>query len=255
MPGRMNRPRPSPVLPWRMPALPPSVVRTAAAGALVLLLVGACDGTVVAPSGTGLGETPSADGRPTVDPGAEPSDFLAAAARGPWRPRALAPTAGFLDTFEAACATQEPALRDPPVALREVRGRGLATAIFGEANSAGPAWLCRGPLDPAGAGTVEVVELDAGPEPIRDEAIDIVRYEVVVDPGGDSRTVLIGRVGRSAVGVRATFPDVTEVDAAVGGGWYAAWWPGAREANGVAAVNRQNLAVGAVAPPGPPAQP
>jgi hypothetical protein len=254
----------------RSPVTIPWLVRAGAVVALVLLLQ-ACDDPVVqtfSPEPTAGGPAgsapPSSGSSPSPSPvspaettgvGSSPDGFLDAAARGDWRPAPLPVPAPFLARFEATCVAAEPAISGLPVALRELRGEGHVTVIFGEANVARPSFLCRGSVDATTAAELEVVALDAGRDPIRDEAIDIVRWEAVEDPAGNVRTVLIGRVGRAAVFVRAGFPDESEVDAVKGGGWYAMWWPGAREFIYAAGLNRQSIVIGDVPPPGPPPGP
>jgi hypothetical protein len=231
---------------------PFQVLRALGVAALVVLLLMGCDGAA-APSSAAAGRPSGSAASPTPPrAAASPTDFLQAAARGAWRPRALEPGDILLRRLEMACATAEPAADRLPVVLREVRGEGRATVIFGEADGDGPAFLCGGTLDATTEAEVDLVTLDAGPEPIPEEGIDIVRYEVVVDGSGDSRTVLVGRVGRAALRVLALFPDESEVEGIKGGGWYAMWWPGSVPTDVVAAVDRRHVVIGDIAPSTPP---
>jgi hypothetical protein len=180
---------------------------------------------------------------------------MAAAARGPWRPAPLLPTGDLLGRFDATCVAADPRITGHPAAVRDVRGGGHVTVIFGEANVDDPSFVCRGLIDATTAAELEVLEIEAGRDPIRDDAVDIVRYETMTDPSGGSRTILVGRVGRLAAKVNAIFPDASEVEATHGGGWYAMWWPGSEGADTIAAVDRRSLAIGGIEPPGPPARP
>jgi hypothetical protein len=138
------------------------------------------------------------------------------------------------------------------VSVRELRGEGLVTLIFGDAGAGHASLLCRGALEAPAAGELEIVQLDAPTEPIGDEALDLVRWESLTGDDGDTRLVAVGRAGRLVNRVVAGFPDESEVEAAQGGGWWAMWWPGSETTITIAALNRQSLAIDSLAPGGPP---
>jgi hypothetical protein len=47
--------------------------------------------------------------------------------------------------------------------------------------------------------------------------------------GGQAFSFAEGRTGAGVSGVTLTLDDGTKVQATVGGGWFVAWWPGARD--------------------------
>ena len=48
--------------------------------------------------------------------------------------------------------------------------------------------------------------------------------------------------------VSVNHDDATWTDASIGNGWYAVWWPLAKEAIAVAAVDRRNTVIDSYAP-------
>jgi len=69
-----------------------------------------------------------------------------------------------------------------------------------------------------------------------------------VDAETRPRNVLVGRVGDGVPEVSVNHDDATWTKAAIANGWYAVWWPLAKEAIGVAAVDRRNTVIDSYAP-------
>ena len=69
-----------------------------------------------------------------------------------------------------------------------------------------------------------------------------------VDAATRPRNVLVGRVGDGVPEVSVNHDDATWTKASIGNGWYAVWWPLAKEAIGVAAVDRRNTVIDSYAP-------
>lgn len=201
---------------------------------------------------TGCGEaTPSPSASPRGTPATaapSPSDFAAEAAIGAWRPRPLPAPRGFADRVDVDCRAAEPAIGERTRVVVDLRGRNRLILIFANSSSA---FACYAPADATLASEVTAFPLDVPAEPIGESAIDVVRYEVVQGEGEEAYSVLIGRVGLLAYRVLAGFADESEVEGAKGGGWYAMWWPGPTQFDGVGAVDQRNLVMGS-APAVPP---
>jgi hypothetical protein len=228
-------------IPRSMPARTPSVRGFVTLVAVVALLLVGCDGAVTAP-------TSLAPDAPTDAPAvsaAPTADGLAAAIVGAWRPGPypLRGAAAGLGAAEGACRAAEPAIGDAAIAVTDVRGQARVLLVVATDVAA---WACLASTD---ASTAVVRQLDVPAEPIGDEKLDLVLYEVLGDEAGTARTVAVGRVGRAGIRVVASFDDESEVEAAKAGGWWSMWWPTDVDAATIAVQDRQSIAIDALAVP------
>ena len=69
-----------------------------------------------------------------------------------------------------------------------------------------------------------------------------------IDQASRPRNVLVGRVGDGVPEVSVNHDDATWTKASIANGWYAVWWPLAKLAIGVAAVDRRNTVIDSYAP-------
>jgi hypothetical protein len=226
-----------------MSMMSPVPVRSLAAWIMTIALIAGC--------GTAPSPMPSTRPAATAGPTPSPTDFLPGAAAGLWRPAPLPVTPAFNAPLEAACREAEPEIDTLPTAVVDARGQGLATLVFAD-NTRG--FTCRVALE-AGDAAPDVQAVDVPPDPVGEEGIDILRYDLERATPGDTRTLMVGRVGSRGRAVLASFDDESEVRAAVGGGWYAMWWPSSTEAATVAAVNNAMVVIGDAVPSGPPSEP
>jgi hypothetical protein len=174
----------------------------------------------------------------------DPTAVANEASFGRWRPAPIRPSSLVAAALEAACRA-DPLIGDTPLAVLDARGEGLFTLVFaGEA----PA-LCRATMaDPEAGPTVFVRTIvdgaapDAEPEHLGGHDLEPVDAET------RPRNVLVGRVGDGVPEVSVNHDDATWTDASIGNGWYAVWWPIAKEAIAVAAVDRRNTVMDSYAP-------
>jgi hypothetical protein len=94
---------------------------------------------------------------------------------------------------------------------------------------------------------VVVTQLQASGEPIGDDVIDVLHYEVV-ELGDETGSVVVGRVGALAVKVIAQLADESFVYGSKGGGWWAMWWPGTMATGDIAATDTHNVVIDEVLP-------
>ena len=201
----------------------------------------------------GCGEaTPTATPTPPPLPGdtavPTPSDFLDVAARAPWRPDPLRPPTGFAAQPDVLCRAAEPSIGEVTRVLIDARGEGRLIFVFADATAA---FGCYAPIDANLAADVHAFPLDVPADPIGQGSLDIVLYEVAHGEDGAAFRVLVGRVGRDAVRVVASFDDDSEVEGTKGGGWYAMWWLGPTEMATVAALDVRSTVISAVPAPAP----
>ena len=135
---------------------------------------------------------------------------------------------------------------DAPLAVLDARGEGLFTLVFaGDA----PA-VCRAAMADPDAAAGRRRPGDRRWRGARGGAGAPRRPR----PGGRRRgdagrgNVLVGRVGDGVPEVSVNHDDATWTKASIGNGWYAVWWPLAKEAIGVAAVDRRNTVIDSYAP-------
>jgi len=135
-----------------------------AIGAIVMV-VAACTGP---PSGS-----------PTPTPGAQPAtaaptptDFIAEAAEGAWRPRPLPAPRGFADRVDLTCRAAEPAIGERTRVVVDLRGEGRLILIFADSTAA---FACYAAADATLASEVTAFPLEVPTEPIGETEIDVLR--------------------------------------------------------------------------------
>jgi hypothetical protein len=177
---------------------------------------------------------------------ADPTAVAEAAAFGTWRPAPAYPTPDLQTRSEAACREDE-VVGSKPLAVLDVRGEGLVTLVFVDADGAA---LCRVAMDGPDGEARAVVRPVAGSADAAapgDEELGVHDLEVT-DETTIPRVVLVGAVGDAAMGVSINHDDATWTKASMDNGWYAVWWPLAKEAIGVAAVDRRGIVMTSYAP-------
>jgi hypothetical protein len=213
--------------------------------AAVFLAVAACGSTLPSSPPT----PPESAAPPSVDNGP-------AILGGPWRPAPVSVEPNLVTAIEFVCKNSadpdlKAAIENVPVALVDARGDSLISIILADEHVA---FECRVKTEMLGGeltATVLQPPTRLAPDatlPVEDGTIRVVSHNRVDEETG-SRTILIGRVGSDALGVIAGFPDESEVEASMAGGWYYGWWPGVDEPNAIAAVDRQNVSIAGVNDP------
>jgi hypothetical protein len=168
---------------------------------------------------------------PDRDAAPDPTAVANEAAFGPWRPAPIQPSSAVASRVEAVCRA-DALVGDAPLMVLDARGEGLFTLVFG---GDAPA-LCRATMADAEADPLVVVRpVGGGADAPAPEAEGLGIHDLeAVDPGSRPRNVLVGRVGDDVPAVSVNHDDATWTKAAIGNGWYAVWWPLAKEAIGVA---------------------
>jgi hypothetical protein len=210
----------------------PWAVRALLIGAAVALACAACADT--APM------APAATDAPSVVPSASvgrPDALL-----GPWQPAPVAPEPGLVAIVRDAClADADPVaafgLENQPTVLADARGDALVSLILADDQGA---FVCRATLSPDAAGAVvgdSPARLDpAALAPLEDGRLRVIDHAGTRDAAG-RRTAIVGRVGPRARSVRVSLDDGSDLEAATGDGWFAAWWPGAAAATAVSSAD------------------
>jgi hypothetical protein len=171
-------------------------------------------------------------------------DLVTELATGAWRRKPVGAPTGFAAAHEAGCRAALPAIGTQPLAVVDLRGEDLLTLVFGDMTAGHACWATLD--DPANPLEVRPLDVIAGAP----DGIDLSLYEAI-DLGGTIRTFAIGRVGplsepREVLGdqnpafVIAGFDDETFVWGAFANSWYAMWWPGVDQSDGVAITNGRN---------------
>ena len=224
------------------------VARVTVAAIVLMLALAACgadadpDDASDTPASTTEGQATAAATDRYAKP--DPTAVANEASFGRWRPAPIRPSSLVAADVEAACRADE-LVGDAPLAVLDARGEGLFTLVFaGDA----PA-VCRAAMADLDAEPVVAVRAivdgaapEAEPEHLGGHDLE------AVDPGSRPRNVLVGRVADDVPEVSVNHDDATWTKAAIGNGWYAVWWPLAKEAIGVAAVDRRNTVVDSYAP-------
>ena len=174
----------------------------------------------------------------------DPTAVANEASFGRWRPAPIRPSSARRGRRGGGCRA-DALVGDAPLAVLDARGEGLFTLVFaGEA----PA-LCRATMaDPEAAPAVVVRAIVDGAAPEAEPEHLGGRDLEPVDAETRPRNVLVGRVGDGVPEVSVNHDDATWTDASIGNGWYAVWWPLAKEAIAVAAVDRRNTVIDSYAP-------
>jgi hypothetical protein len=191
-----------------------------------------------APTGAGSGE-------PLATP-LDPQALL-----GPWQSSPFAPADSQIAIVSDACAAAArgqlgEAEADLPTAVVDARGEGFVTVILADETRA---IECLLRVDAAGATSVDSV-VRLAPSAIAAAHDRQIRLTTLLDlddrQGG--RSLVIGRVGTNAAGVKIRF-RAGDVSASMAHGWYIAWWPVAPDAGIIAALDAAGGVVASIAPP------
>jgi hypothetical protein len=174
----------------------------------------------------------------------DPTAVANEASFGRWRPAPIQPSSDTAADVEAACRADD-LVGAAPLAVLDSRGEGEFTLVFAGDSPA----LCRATMADPDADPVVVVRAvvdgaapEAEPEHLGGHDLE------AVDAATRPRNVLVGRVGDGVPAVSVNHDDATWTKASIGNGWYAVWWPLAKEAIGVAAVDRRNTVIDSYAP-------
>ena len=219
----------------------PSAARRTAPRLLVAPLVAA-----LALAGCGSPEPPPSQGEPTAAAGVatarptvDPTAAADAGTFGPWRRRAIAPSAGIAEAGEAACRAQE-AVGDLPLRLMDNRGEAVLTLVFAGDEAAA---VCHAAVTEDGVASADARALPAvvaAPAPAEGK-LGGYDLEVIETPNG-ARVVIVGRVS-DVPEVSVSFDDGTWGRMTMDAGWYTGWWPQAALAMSVATVDRRNVVI------------
>jgi hypothetical protein len=220
--------------------------RLAAVAALAVgIAASACETRVDAPSA-------SVAPRPTAT--RDTAAVTLANILGPWRQKWVIIDDATVEIVRQACIAAADkdlsfGLIDQPAVLADARGLGLVSLILADDFSA---FECRAKLAADGAAATAIEppsRLDpASVKPLDEARITVVSHTRVKDATGE-RTIVIGRVGPAADAVGVEFNDETEVVAAIGNGWYLAWWPEPKEPGNIVSANRRNIVLKSVDDP------
>ena len=112
----------------------------------------------------------------------------------------------------------------PALLLADGRGGGRIMLIYGEAD--GDTAECFAKLDPNGTPSVDGSGFSSGAGPAQPGPLEIFPSSGGSASGEDSTSYLHGSVGSEIGRVVIALSDGTNLTASVGGGRFAAWWPG-----------------------------
>jgi hypothetical protein len=140
------------------------------------------------------------------------------------------PYRGFDETLirsvEEECAT---ALKgglplQPELDLADGRGGGRILLVYGA--GAGDTAECFAKINPDGTPFVDSTGASSGSEPVQLGPLEIAAASGGSASGEESWSYLHGSVGSDVGGVVIDLADGTNITASLGGGRFAAWWPG-----------------------------
>jgi hypothetical protein len=113
------------------------------------------------------------------------------------------------------------------LALADGRGGGRVMLVYGAGS--GDTAECLARLDANGTVFVEGTGASSGSDPVRLGPLEIGAASGGSASGVDSWSYLHGNVGSEIGGVVIALADGTNITASVGGGRFAAWWPGEQQ--------------------------
>ena len=125
---------------------------------------------------------------------------------------------------QCAVSLREAFNAQPELLLADGRGGGRIMLIYGEAD--GDTAECFTRIDPNGTPSVDGSGFSSGAGPAQPGPIEIFPSSGGSASGEDSTSYLHGSVGSEIGGVVISLADGTNITASVGGGRFAAWWPG-----------------------------
>jgi hypothetical protein len=133
---------------------------------------------------------------------------------------------GLIQDAQAECADslQGALTVQPQLILADGRGGSRLMLIYGGAGGDTAECLVR--IDPNGIPTVDGAGSSTGSDPAQLGPLEIAASSGGSASGEDSWSYLHGNVGSEIGGVVIQLADGTGITASLGGGRFAAWWPG-----------------------------
>ena len=142
---------------------------------------------------------------------------------------------------ECAVSLREAFNTQPQLVLADGRGGGRLMLIYGEADGDTAECLVR--IDPNGTPTIDSSGFSSGAGPNQPGPLEILASSGGSASGVDSSSYLHGSVGSEIGGVVITLADGTNISASVGGGRFAAWWPGEAQPTRILGFDRAGTQV------------
>jgi hypothetical protein len=133
---------------------------------------------------------------------------------------------GLIQDAQAECADslQGALTVQPQLILADGRGGSRLMLIYGGAG--GDTAECVVLIDPNGIPTVDGAGSSTGSDPVQLGPLEIAASSGGSASGEESWSYLHGNVGSEIGGVLIQLADGTNITASLGGGRFAAWWPG-----------------------------
>jgi len=145
---------------------------------------------------------------------------------------------GLIQDTQAECADslQGALTVQPELILADGRGGGRLMLIYGGAG--GDTAECIVRIDPNGIPTVDGAGSSTGSDPAQLGPLEVAASSGGSASGEDSWSYLHGNVGPEIGGVVIGLANGTNITASLGGGRFAAWWPGEVVATGIRGFDR-----------------
>lgn len=137
-----------------------------------------------------------------------------------WTATPTPPSPGQLATAQASCEGGKSPIAGLPLKLADTRGP-FTFSVY--ASNTSSATCISGPSFTAISGTMA----SSAPNVPADQIMLSSQHQS--NHGGQAFSFAEGRTGVGVTAVTLTLDDGATVQATVGGGWFVAWWPGARE--------------------------
>lgn len=136
-----------------------------------------------------------------------------------WTPTPTPPAPGQLATAQASCQGGQSPIAGLPLKLTDTRGPFTFSVYASDTSSA---TCISGPSGTNVSGSMASAPVNVPADQI------VLSSEHQTNHSGQAFSFAEGRTGTGVSGVKLTLDDGTTVQATVGGGWFVAWWPGAR---------------------------
>jgi hypothetical protein len=137
-----------------------------------------------------------------------------------WTPTPTAPAPGQLAAARANCEGGQSPIAGLPLRLADTRGPFTFSVYASDTSSA---TCISGPSFTGVSGSMASTPVNVPADQV------VLSSEHQTDHAGQAFSFAEGRTGTGVSGVTLTLDDGTKVQATVGGGWFVAWWPGARD--------------------------
>ena len=137
-----------------------------------------------------------------------------------WTPTPTTPSPGQLANAQASCEGGKSPIAGLPLKLADTRGPFTFSVYASDTSSA---TCISGPSFTAVSGSMASAPVNVPSGQV------VLSSEHQTNRSGQAYSFAEGRTGAGVSGVTLTLDDGTKVQATVGGGWFVAWWPGARE--------------------------